>query len=260
MSNVDPINSIKKTNNFGHALAKERQSLIHKVHLLYGEDSSNIPVEIINAEEGISSGILNIARTETSYRALNQVGSVLDLMQDFTMQANNSVGNGEMRSLLNDEVLSLVDWIKEFGSQTRFNQQPILQGDKVSVTIVNDISYNDPNIGGIIDILETIDASSPGKARKAMETIEIARDMLIEEQAKVGANNAMLMEEVDNARRKVTNFFTSSSEIINNDDLATNIAEELIRNDELSLSIAALRKYDEFIQMRHDALLSPTEK
>jgi flagellin len=186
-----------------------------------------------NAQDGISL-------IQTGEGALNETQTILQRMNELSVQASNGTLNKDDQTAIAGELDQLGQAIDDIGNQTQFNGQNLLDGTNTSVTLqVGASSGQTLNVtlkdmrsgalgtvsGGASNLSAAIasfkadvgTASFAADAKKLMDSVSQAISDVSSQRASFGASQNRLQDTIDNLAVGQENMQASNSRIVDVD-------------------------------------------
>lgn len=167
-----------------------------------------------NAQDGISM-------IQTAEGGMNEVHSILQRMNELSVQAANGTYTDEDREKLNEEFQQLKEAIDQIASDTEFNSKTLMDGSNETNGIHLQVGPNSGNsievkIGdlsaGALDI-DGLDISTQDGAKEAVEKIKGAVQTTSRERGRLGAMQNRLEHTISNLSNYEENLIAAESRI-----------------------------------------------
>ena len=174
-----------------------------------------------NAQDGVSA-------VQTAEGALTEVHSMLQRMNELTVQAANGTNSTKDISAINDEVQQLKKEIGRIGSTTDFNGKFMLKGSAVAIFVgYTDASANTIKISGVqLSKIASLVGSitSTKTAKDQLAKIASAIEQVSTARSTFGALQNRLEHTIDNLDNVVENVTAAESRIRD-----TDMADEMVK-------------------------------
>ena len=175
-----------------------------------------------NAQDGISA-------VQTAEGALNEVHSMLQRMNELTVQAANGTNASKDITAISNEITALKDEIDRIAETTDFNGKKMLNNEGTSIFVgytndaKNSIDINAVDLKAAVTDLDGGFASS-GEAKEFLAKVSTAIQTISDKRSDFGAVQNRLEHTVDNLDNIVENVTSAESRIRD-----TDMADEMVK-------------------------------